>query len=151
MTITVKFRTICTAIAGLSIPGVNVRDVNQIPENAMPILPVLFPSPDNFITEFTPQRVTAGGHGTAAIDLNYTLNFCFLHSVIGSGGGLFSTYPDFIDKLALIIIAFLTNDDVNGGVDLQVSVSNIGPMTDPAQAGQYHGADIALRILEFAQ
>jgi hypothetical protein len=152
MTISVKLAIVVTAIAGLSISGVNVRDVDNIPVDASKILPVLYPKPDDFITGLDFKRITTGGHGTAQMDLVYTLHYRYLHAPVGSGLGVLSTYAALIDNLALIMATIFGNDDIAGAVDMELSdISNIGPLTDPAGSTTYHGVDIALKITEQAQ
>lgn len=152
MTIAVNFVTVADSISKLSIAGVNVFDIDQIPAKAMGNLPALFPAPDGFISDISFSRVTKGSNGTAKMDFSYTLKYRFLHSPVGSGGGLVSTYADLIAKLALILVTIFTNDSIPGALDMQLqNVSDISPMLDPAGSAEYHGVDIMLRVEEIAQ
>jgi len=152
MTIAVHFVTVARSISNLSIAGINVRDLDEIPVDASKILPVLFPIPNGFITDVVPERMTMGGGGTAKIDLSYTMNYRFLKSIAGANLENLSIYSDLIEDLAAITVAILGNDDITGAVDMELQgVSNMGPLTDPAGTGAYIGLDIALRVLEFAQ
>jgi hypothetical protein len=151
MSINVQFATVIDAISNLSVSGVTLKDVDTIPENVQLLCPVLFPRPDNFITEVTPEFVTYGSLGTAKINLSYTLNFMYCHAPIGSGlGGVFANYGSLITNLELILEKILESDVVTGAVDLQLAGVNIAPITDPA-GNNYFGAEIALRVQEFAQ
>lgn len=152
MTINVQIDTVIASIANISVSGVTVCGLNSIPENALSIVPVLFPSPDGLVTDMTFTPVSYGSDTQRMMDLEYTLNYRFLHSVVGSGGGLLSTYGDFITKLTLILEAILGNSTPGGSVDMSLQgVSDIGPMVDPGESATYHGVDIQLRVKEFAQ
>jgi len=152
MTIAVSFVTVADSISKLSISGVNVKDLNEIPTDASKVLPVLYPIPNGFVTDVKATRVTMGGGGTAKIDFEYTLNYRYLHSIAGADLGLFSTYTGLMTKLELICEKILASDNLTGAIDVTLqNISNVGPLTDPAGKTTYHGVDIALRVLEFAQ
>jgi hypothetical protein len=152
MTITIHLATVAASIAALKIAGVKVRGLDEIPTDASKLLPVLYPLPNGFITAIQFTRVSQGGAGAAQMNLEYTLNYRYLHSVAGGNLGLFSTYESFMDNLAAIIKKIFSSDNISGVVDLQLAgISNIGPLTDPAGSTTYHGVDIALRVLEFVQ
>lgn len=150
MTINVQFDTVAASIAALSISGVRVFDIDQIPEDCRMQVPALIPRPDGYITDLSPTVQSFGSGGTAKLDLSYTLTYRYLHAPLGTAQ-LFSTYSGMIAKLALILETIFANDVVSGAVDLQtVALSDVGPVEDPA-GNMYHGADISFRVLEFAQ
>ncbi len=151
MTINVQLVTVADSISHISVSGVNVRDIDTIPETAIGFCPVLFPKPDGFITDMIFTRQTFGSDGSALMDLEYTLNYRFLYAEVGSGSEL-ANYAGVIEKLALILEAIFTDDTQTGAVDMQLqSVSNIGPLPDPVGLNAFHGVDIALRVLEHVQ
>jgi hypothetical protein len=150
MTINVQFATVAAGISALSISGVNVKDIDTLPEDCTLLCPVFYPRPDGFITDLSPTVQSFGSGGTAKLDLSYTLTYRYLHAPLGTHG-LFDTYAGLIAKLELILEAIFANDAITGAVDLQtVGVSDVGPVADPA-GNMYHGADISLRVLEFVQ
>lgn len=151
MTVTVNLVTVADSIANLSISGVNVKDIDQIPESALPVLPVLFPLPNGFITDVNWTRLTLGD-AEAQMNLEYVLHYRYLHAVVGSGGGLLAVYSDMITNIAAILKKIFENSTLLGAVDITLeSVSDIGALPDPAGQTQYHGVNIALRVLEFTQ
>lgn len=151
MTVTVALTTIADSISQMSISGVNVRDIDQIPENALSILPVFYPIPNGYITDINFKRQTTGD-ADALMDLEYVLHYRYLHAAIGSGGGLLAAYSGLLTNLAAILKKILESSSQTGAVDVTLqSVSNIGPLSDPGGQTQYHGVDIALKVLEFAQ
>lgn len=151
MTITINFITIADSLAGLQIDGVNVLGLDQIPENALPIVPVFFPRPEDFITDMTFERVSFGADNVAKMNLNYVLNYRFLHAPVGAGGGLLAAYNGLITNLAEILKAIFSDSNPADAVDMTLQgISNIGPLEDPA-GNEYHGVEIALQVLEYTQ
>ena len=143
---------IVESIAARDIEGVANRGLDRIPENAKTIAPVFYPVPNGFITDMVFERVTAGADSVAAMNLSYTLNYRYLHTPIGSAGGLLQTYENLITNLVTILLAIMADSNPTGAVDMQLlSVSNIGALPDPAGEMFFHGVDIALRVEEFVQ
>ena len=151
MTINCQLVTIADAISGLSISGVTVKDIDTVPENAIDYCPVLFPVPDNFITDMQFERVSFGGDSVAAMNVSYTMHYRYLHAPIGSGSVL-QNYKGIIEKLELILEAIMGNSSPTGAVNMTLlNVSDLGPVSDVAGQTMFHGVDIALRVEEFAQ
>ncbi len=151
MTIAVSFSTVADSISNIAISGVTVKDINQIPDSASMLCPLLIPQPNGFVSEITPTFETFGSNGTPKINLSYTLNYVFLHSEVGSGVSAFDGYSDLMAKLELIFEAIFSNDAITGAVDLKLqSVSNVGVVTDPAGI-DYWGVQLSFRVLEYVQ
>jgi len=151
MTINVNVEAVATSIAGLSISGVTMRDINQIPMDAEMAGPTFYPRPQDFITDVAFTRMSTGGHGSMKLDMGYTLHYMYLHAPVGGGVATLAVYQGLIQNIATILEVLLTNDDISGAVDMTVeSISNVGPVGDPS-GNAYHGVEIALRILEHAQ
>jgi hypothetical protein len=150
MAITSAFATITNNIAALTISGVNIKDIDEIPQSGSLITPVLVPQPNDFVTEFEPEFVSLGSNGGAKIDLNYNLNYVYLHCEAGSGVSQLEVYAGLITNLSAILVAFLSNDAITGLVDLKPRISNIGIIEDPS-GNQFWGVLISLHILEYSQ
>lgn len=152
MTLTVGIVTIADSISNLSISGVSVKDIDQIPESALSVLPVLFPRPQKWITDISFPIKSLGGDENRAIDCTYVMNYRYLHAVVGSGGGLLAVYASLIANLILIVKAILSNSSPTGAIDMSIAyITDIGVLTDPAGETQYHGVEFGIRILEFVQ
>lgn len=155
MTINIQLTTIVAAIAALDFGnGVNNLTLAQIPANAETALPCFFPNPNDnaFITDMTFTPLTFGTGGTAKMNLEYTLNYRYLHAVVGSGGGLLSNYEPMINNVMDILKTIFTNDTVTGAVDVKLlGVPAVGNLSDAGTAMQYHGVDFSLRITEYIQ
>jgi len=151
VTIALNPLTVATSIAGLSISGVTIKNIDQIPESARLLTPLIVPVPNGFITSVKPEMMSYGSNGSPKIDCTYSLNYAFLYAEIGSGINAFAPYEGLLTKLELILETILGNDTVNGLVDMQLeNIGDIGTIEDPA-GGKYWGCNFTLRCLEHAQ
>jgi len=150
MTVSSAFATITNSIAALSISGVTIKDIDEIPQNASMLTPLLIPQPNDFVTNFEAAFQSFGSNGTAKIDLNYSLNYVYLHAEVGSGISTFDIYSGLITKLSAILVAILSNDAITGLIDIKPRIGNIGIIEDPS-GKQFWGVLFSLPILEYAQ
>ena len=138
------------SIAGLIISGVTIKDIDQIPEAARLLTPLVIPQPNNFVTDLSAEFETFGSNGSAKINTNYTLNYVFLFCEIG-GLSSFAAFSGLIEKLSAILVAIHSNDAISGAVDVKInSIGNLGVITDPAGV-EFWGLEFSLRILEYTQ
>ena len=152
MTIDINLEDVASAIAALSIAGVTVRDIDNIPVNAKTMIPVLYPVPNGFVTDLTWSRETFGTESVHAMNLTYVLHYKYLHAIVGSGGSLLSVYGAMIRNIIKIIKAIFEDSDLGGAVDVTLNtISDIGVHTDPAGEMQFHGVDITIKVLEYIQ
>lgn len=145
-----QITAIADSIAGLSVTGVTIKDLDEIPEAVDPAdCPILFPEPDSFLSDFGMEVLSLAPGSVAAINVTYNLRYTFLHSVVGEGAGLFDVYADFIAKMVLILNEVLTNDVITGLQDFRVaSIANFGPVSDPAASRTFHGTQFLFSVLE---
>ena len=150
MTIASTISTVTDSIAGLIISGVTIKDINQIPEAARLLTPLVIPQPNNFVTDLSAEFETFGSNGSAKINTNYTLNYVFLFCEVG-GLSAFSAFSGLIEKLSAILVAIHSNDAISGAVDVKInSIGNLGVITDPAGV-EFWGLEFSLRVLEYTQ
>ena len=149
MSTTVNFATVANSIAALSITGVDVLDIDQIPDAMGLDTAVLVPMPEDFITEveIIPAELTQQN-----LDLSYTLHYRYYHCKIAGGlGGLFATYNGLVTAAANVLLAFANDATLSGAVNnTQATIANIGPVSDPAGNG-FHGFDVTIRVLQFLE
>ena len=147
---TLSVVTVADSISKLSVSGVTIKDLNEIPESANAFdCPMVYPNPDGFVSAFEVERMAASSGASNVWDIHYTLTYRFLHSELGQGLGLFDVYDDMVDKVMDFVDKMLISDAVTGAVDLEVEeISTFGPVSDPS-GNMFHGCDIMLRILEF--
>lgn len=151
MTITSTIATVTDSISNLSISGVTIKDIDQIPDIARMLTPLLIPQPNNFITDLQVSFETFGSNGGAKINTAYTLNYVFLYCEVGSGLGSFAAFSGLVGKLQDILVAINSNDAITGAVDMKIgSIGNIGVITDPA-GNEFWGLEFSLRVLEYTQ
>lgn len=148
MAISSLLADITEAISELSIDGVTVKDTNQIAASWVSLPNVLYPNPEEFITNFQLQYQSMPRGAEAKVDIRYTLNYRFLGTQIGDMGNLGKAYASMIGKVLLIIAAMMeTTSPYDGRVDMELANVTVGARVDPAGNG-FHGADIALNIVE---
>ncbi len=143
--------TVCDSISGLSVSGAEIRDLDQIPEQADFRQAVIIPRPDGFVSNLRVVRDSQGSNSTvlARYTIRYRLTYRLLYAPIGSGRGLFDKYPDMIAKAFLFLDAILANDLIRGAVDIApAEISAVGPVSDPS-GKVYHGCDIPIDVTEF--
>jgi len=151
MTISSTISTVAGSIAGLTISGVTIKDIDQIPDSARMLTPLLIPQPANFVTNLSVSFETFGSNTGAKINTNYTLNYVFLFCEVGSGLGSFAAFSGLVTKLMAILNAINSNDAITGAVDVKINnIGNIGVITDPA-GNDFWGLEFSLRVLEYTQ
>jgi hypothetical protein len=150
MTIASTISTVTDSIAGLIISGVTIKDIDQIPEAARLLTPLIIPQPNNFVTDLSVTFETFGSNGSAKMNTNYTLNYVFLFCEVG-GLSAFAAFSGLIEKLSAILVAIDSNDAISGAVDVKInSIGNLGVITDPAGV-EFWGLEFSLRVLEYSQ
>jgi hypothetical protein len=143
--------TIATGIAALSISGVTVKDVSGIPDEAIVRdLPLLFPSPDDFIdgasSEPSTGPATFGTPSTRMWIFNRIFNYIYLHAAVGEGRGLMDHRPGMCTNCDAIITALLTLD--LAGIDVKnVEVSDFGELQD-ASGKHFYGCKLKVTMRE---
>ena len=150
MTIASTISTVTDSIASLIISGVTIKDIDQIPEAARLLTPLIIPQPNNFVTDLSVTFETFGSNGSAKMNTNYTLNYVFLFCEVG-GLSAFAAFSGLIEKLSSILVAIDSNDAISGAVDVKInSIGNLGVITDPAGV-EFWGLEFSLRVLEYTQ
>lgn len=141
--------TIAGYIANVTISGVTVCDIDQIPQGGQLITPILFPQPEGWL-----EGVIQGPRGIAINDaeqseFTYNLHYVFLYAPLGSGVSQTEQYNNLISKIKAIIVGILSDDTLAGLVDITLNtVDGIGAVEDPSGV-QYWGALLSFRITEY--
>ena len=142
--------TIATSIAGLSVPGVTIKDLDGVPEEVHARdCPLLYPKPDGFMSNLRVERDSFGAAGDARKTVRYTLSYAYLHAPVGEGRGLFDVYADMVGNVLAILDAIIADDALNGAADITPgAVTRFGLVNDPS-GGWFHGCVVALDVVEF--
>ena len=127
---------IATGIANLSISGVTVKDITDIPESVEDrSCPILFPSPDGWMTggngEPADGSTTFGTPTTRLWTFNRGYRYIYLHAALGTGRSIKDFYSAMSTKADAVITA-ITALDVSDVDIMNVSIGEFGVLTDPA-------------------
>jgi hypothetical protein len=142
---------IATSIAGYSVSGVTIRDLDDFQDEIKKRsgdLPVLMPAP-NFFTAPKIEYMAMGTGDVAPINVTYTLNYRFFYEEVGAERELANIFQGFIGKVTAIIDAIIANDSTSNAIHLQVvSISPFGVVVDPS-GNEFFGCDFGFGVLEF--
>ena len=148
MTVSILLSSIADSIAGISISGVTVKDRDQISASWLSVPNVLYPHPDEWITDFTIQYDSLLQGADAPMTIGYTLHYRFLGVQVGDLATMPVAYSALVDKVIAIANALIAvPGPYSGKVQMVLSDPQLGPRTDPA-GNQYYGADFSLQIQE---
>ena len=144
-----QIAAVANSIAALSVSGVVIKDVDEIPARVDKRQPTIIPLP-HFATDWTHERDSFGIGAVAKQTVEYTLNYRLCYVQAGAGRvGQIEHYDLMLDKVALFYDAVMAIDTFEGGVDMvPVGVFNMGIVNDPAD-NQFIGCDLAVRVMEF--
>jgi hypothetical protein len=148
---TLSSATIATAIAALSVSGVTIKDVDEIPESILPrACPIMFPSPDNWLGgangEPADGPTTFGTASTRYWIINRAYRYVYLHEAVGATRGLKDVISAMATKADSIIEALFEMDITD--VDVQnVTTGEFGVLEDPAGHG-FFGFTVTITLRE---
>jgi hypothetical protein len=147
---TLHITTVYSSIAVLVIPGVTVKDVDDIPVSAVRMTPILFPDPDKPLSNFEATRVSYGGGSSALEDVDYDLRYLFLYAETGSGRTGLDYHKDRMEKMQAIWDAVISVDVLAGAVDITPNsdVEFIATIQDPSGTS-YLGCYMSFHVKEF--
>ena len=146
---TLAITTVCTSIAVLTVAGVSIKDLGHIPPSGERLTPILFPDPANPLSNFVATTESFGGGSSRLLDVDYDLNYIYIHCEMGTG----RTGLDYLEgamlKIQAIYDAVLSIDTFTGGVDI-LPTSNVmlNVITDPS-GKNYYGCNMTFHVKEF--
>lgn len=145
-----KLATLAASVANLSISGVTVKDLNEIPEEVTErICPVLYPNPDGFITGLSVSRQSLGADNVSKKNVLFSLNYIYAHAPAGSFRFLAQAQAAMVANVETILEAFTDNSSLSGSVDLSPRLEGeMGMIEDPA-GNQFVGCMISLDVLDY--
>jgi len=151
MSISLLLPQIIAAIDDITITGdsdVVIKNYDGIAANWQSQPKVLYPVPEGFITDFDIDFKTLLRGDEAPQDVSYTLHYQYLHVEVGDLSQFAKEWGDTLVNAVYIVNAFMgVSEPYSGAVDMEVVDVSFGPRNDPA-GNMYHGADIAVRIME---
>ena len=127
--------TIAAGIAALTVSGVTIKDVDEIPETVNSRdCPILFPSPDGFVLggngEPETGSTTFGAPTTRLWTFNRTYRYVYLHEQAGATRGLKDVIGAMATKVDMIIEAVAEMDLTDVDV-MRVNVGDLGVLEAP--------------------
>jgi hypothetical protein len=142
--------TVADSISKLSVSGLTIRDINEIPVVADTRISQLIPGAD-YVTDIAVE-VNSWGGAAAKLTVTYTLNYRLLYKELGTGRTMtLEQISGLVSLIALVWDAVMAIDTIDGAVDVSVqSISNFGVVNDPSDNGWW-GADLGFRVKEFVR
>jgi len=144
-----RVATISNSIAALSVSGLVLKDIDEIPAEVGDRTPILIPMPD-YMTDFEMVRDSFGSGDTAKMTVQYTLNYRLCYIRAGAGrANVLEYFDNMVSMCAAIMDAVLAIGVFTGAEDIvPVGIVNMGIVNDPADQ-PYYGCDLSFRVLEF--
>ena len=141
--------TVANSIAAISVTGLTIKDIDEIPENiTQRDCPILIPAPQ-FVTNFRHARNSFGTGSTAKQSAQYTLNYRLFYQELGASRGLRDAYSGMVEMVGLIWDALISNSELTGAVDvIPRPISGFGVVASPNDKG-FYGCDFSVDIMEF--
>jgi hypothetical protein len=145
-----QIATIAASIAGLTIAGVTIKDLDEIPTSVGTRESVLTPA-GNFISDFSMERDSFGGGSTAKMTVEYILTYRFFYAPVGGHRNpTIEWIPGLVSKVSAIWDAFLEIDTLAGCVDIvPLPISGLERTVLDAADAEYYGCDLSFRVTEF--
>lgn len=140
--------TVPDSIAGLSVSGLVIKDINEIPAAVDPRQPTLLPLPD-YLTGFSVVR-DSFGDGAAKMTVTYNVNYRLCYAPLGDGRtATLEQQSGLVAMVGLILDAVLAVTTLNGLIDiLPAQVVGMGAVNDPSDR-PFWGCDISFQVMEF--
>jgi len=146
---TLAITTVCTSIAALTVAGVKICDLDNVPPSGERITPILFPDPANPISNIECITESFGGGSSRLMDVDYDLNYIFLYTEMGAGRTGLDYLEGCILKVQAIYDEVLEIDTFTGGVDI-LPTSSIQPtVIDDPSGKHYYGCMMTFHVKGF--
>ena len=143
---TLAITTITNSIAALTITGVTIKDIDEIPQGVMDRdCPMLVPNPDNFINSFA---AVADSLDKTKWTVTYTLNYLLLYAMVGSGRTTtMEKFSGMVSKAFAFIDAVAAASVLTGSVDWSPGVVDNFDIVTIGQ-NSFHSCRVTLEITE---
>jgi len=151
---TLNTETLITSIAALSVTlkstkALKILTEATIPESANGLGGVMFPRPDNFITDMVIEQDTYGSNGSEKQTIKYSMHYVFCDVPVGSGRSLGSNYDVLLYDVLAITNVIAVNDQIGGATDFRFGdLEGFGVIADPS-GKQFFGALFKFDVQQF--
>ena len=146
----IALATVTNSIAALTVTGLTIKDIDEIPTETGVRSPMLIPGYP-LVTDMELVRDSYGGGSMAKMTISYTLNYLLCYTPIGAGrANVLEYYDNMVSLTTALLDAVIAIDTFSGGIDIQpLPITSIGiTVTDPSGT-EYLGANVAFRVMEF--
>jgi len=142
--------TISNAITGLSVTGLTILDVDEIPQAVMNRdCPVLIPNPDMYVTRLLIAPDSFGVGTSRKWTASYTLNYLLLYAAVGTGRTtVLEKYSGMVSMGFAFFDALLASNSLTGAVDFEPDTINDFSIID-FSGTSFHSCSISLNVEEF--
>lgn len=142
-----RISTVANSISLIDVPGLTIRDIDDIKVKPEGRMAVMFPDAD-FLTDMGAEIRSFGG-ASAMWDIRYTLNYRLLYKPAGTGRTMTIEQVAGLGNLvSKIWDAVLGLGVVSGCEDITIGgISNFGPVDAPNGDGWW-GCLLSFRVLE---
>lgn len=142
--------TVTNSIAALSVAGVRICDLDEIPTTAdLDRTPTLYPEPVGFVQSLVVERDSTCVAALAKKHATYVLRYTFAYQRAGQARDLATQYAGVADKAADVLDAIIANDALTGAIDVTPAiVGGFGVVFAP-DGSAYIGCIINLTVMEF--
>jgi len=143
---TVSFLTVFDTLSGLSVTGLDIYDIDDIPDAISGRKPVLIPHPD-MVENVEIVRDSMGAE-SALMTMSYILKMRLCYAPAGAGRGL-QYLSKVVQMVGLIVDATVGVSTFTGATTFDWNnLDFLGNVTDPA-GNEFYGADISFNVTEF--
>lgn len=147
---------IATAIASLSVSGVSMKDIDEIPKAvSIDDCPIFFPHPDEWYSGTNSVETPGNFVGQATVfDAVRRFRYIYLHDLSTAAKPLSVVLAPMADKTDLIYSAIASLNAQAGVLTVQsISISNFGEIVAPAVGTStvrnvFYGCFVDIEILE---
>jgi len=141
-------KAITLAVSNLSVSGVDIRDIDRIPDEVtVRQCPIMFPQPGEISVGYEDEPATFGGATGTYWPVTRTINFLYLHAPIGEGRGAFSHYSGLADKADAMIGKFMELNIT--GVDiLSVKIDGFSKPIEGPSGNMFFGFTVSMTVRE---
>lgn len=145
----VQLATIANSIAGMTVSGLTIKDIDEIPTTInQRDLPLLIPEPDKYISVPKIEVDSFGTGSNRKMTLAYNLNYMLIYGLIGAGRiNILDSYAGMLAKACAFLDAIYVLDGLTGAVDFNAVIGD--PVIRTIGDLDYHSIDIQVNVKEF--
>ena len=138
--------TLITSISNLSITLRSAKTLtiltdSTVPESALGLGGVMFPRPNDFITDMVIEQDTYGHNGSEKQTIKYSMHYVFCDNPVGSGRSLGNNYDVLLADVLAILNKVAISDTLGGAIDFRLGdLEGFGTVLDPTEKHPFYGA-----------